>query len=264
MFGAFGDIFTSEEANEEVCKFLRKKIAQIVHDPDKAAVLTPRDGYTRRPLCDNGYYDKFNQSNVFAINLQKTPIISIEETGVLTADGKLHELDILVLATGFHAVDGSFKAIRNGIRGRHGIYLSDHWKNQPKTYLSLFVSGFPNLFLLGGPMGPFSNALPGVMVEASFLNELLYEMETGRKERVVEALPEAENKWVEMCNELASQFLVWKTPSWITGTNVPGVEPSARFYFAGIKGFIQELEQVKANSYRGLAFDRDMQISAHV
>lgn len=227
-------------------------------------MLTPRDGYTRRPLCDNGYYEKFNRANVFAIDLQKTPITNIEENGVLTSDGQLHELDILVLATGFHAVDGSFKAIRNGIRGRRGVRLSDHWKHQPRTYLSLFVSGFPNLFLLGGPMGPFSNALPGVMVEAGFLNDLLYEMETGRKGRVVEALPEAEAKWMETCNELASQFLVWKTPSWITGTNVPGVEPSARFYFAGIKGFIQELNQVKENGYSGLAFDPEVQISARV
>lgn len=244
-----------------MCKFLNKKIAQIVQDPDKAAVLTPRDGYTRRPLCDNGYYEKFNQENVFAVDIKKAPITSVVENGVLTADGKLHELDILVLATGFHAVDGSFKAIRGGIKGRNGMNLSDHWQHQPKTYLSLFVSGFPNLFVLGGPMGPFSNALPGVMVEAGFLNDLLYEMETGRKEKVVEALPEAEAKWVEMCNELAAHFLVWKTPSWITGTNIPGAKPSARFYFAGIKGFIQELEEVKGNGYMGLVFDRDIQVA---
>lgn len=244
-----------------MCKFLRKKIAQTVQDPDKAAVLTPREGYTRRPLCDTGYYSRFNQENVHAIDLQKTPITFIEENGVLTADGKLHELDILVLATGFHAVDGSFKAIRGGIRGRNGVYLSDRWEHQPKSYLSLFVSGFPNLFILGGPMGPFSNALPGVMVEAKFLNELLQDMEDGRKHSTVEALPEAEARWVEMCNEMAAHFLVWKTPSWITGTNVPGVEPSARFYFGGIKGFIQELEQVKAGGYSGLEFDRGLETS---
>lgn len=258
LFGAFGDIFTSEEANEEVCRFLRRKIGQIVQDPAKAAVLTPREGYTRRPLCDNGYYAKFNQRNVHAIDLQRTPITSVEENGVLTADGKLHELDVLILATGFHAVDGSFKAVRGGIRGRDGVFLSDHWRYQPQTYLSLFVSGFPNLFILGGPMGPFSNALPGVMVEANFLNELLRVMENGQRGSIVEALPDAEAKWVKLCNELASNSLIWRTPSWITGTNIPGVEPSARFYFGGIKGFIQELEHVKSNNYCGLEFKREL------
>lgn len=253
MFGGFGDIFLNEEANEEVCKFLRSKISQIVHDPVKAAVLTPREPYTRRPLCDNGYWSKFNYENVHAIDLQKTPLLSVEENGILTADGTLHELDVLILATGFHAVDGSLKAIRGGIKGRNGVTLNDHWDCQPKTFMSLFISSFPNLFLIGGPQGPFSSAPPGVAVEVDFLTDLLRIMES-RKVETVEPSPEAESRWVETCDLLASKFLVWKTRSWMTGTNIPDAKPSALFYYEGLHGYIKEIQKLKAGNYKELIF----------
>ncbi|GAB1209721.1 hypothetical protein APSETT445_008502 [Aspergillus pseudonomiae] len=52
MFGGFSDIATDDAVNEEVCQFLRKKIASIVKDPQKRDVLTPKELYGRRPLCD--------------------------------------------------------------------------------------------------------------------------------------------------------------------------------------------------------------------
>jgi cyclohexanone monooxygenase len=253
LFGAFGDVFLDEEANEEVCKFIRSKISQIIKDPQKAAVLTPQDSYTRRPLCDSGYWSKFNKDNVHAIDIKKHPITSLEQNGVRTADGTLYELDLLVLATGFHAVDGSFKAIRGGIRGRHGLNLSDHWGTKPKTYMSLFVSGFPNLFIIGGPQGPFSSAPPGLTIEIDFLEDLLRVMES-RGTKTVEASTEAESEWVQTCDALFQKFLVQKTKSWMTGTNIPGVSPSARFYYGGLKGFVEETKKMKDKDYRGLVF----------
>ncbi|KAI7773451.1 cyclohexanone monooxygenase [Diaporthe eres] len=253
LFGAFGDIFLDEEANEEVCKFIRSKISQVIKDPQKAAVLTPQDSYTRRPLCDSGYWSKFNKDNVHAIDIKEHPITSLEQNGVRTADGTLHELDLLVLATGFRAVDGSFKAIHGGIRGRHGLNLSDHWGTQPKTYMSLFVSGFPNLFIIGGPQGPFSSAPPGLTIEIDFLEDLLRVMES-RGTKTVEASTEAESEWVQTCDVLFKKFLVQKTKSWMTGTNIPGVRPSARFYYGGLNGFVEETKKMKDKDYRGLVF----------
>ena len=56
VFGGFGDVTTDSKANEEVCKFIRNKIRQIVKDL-KASKLMPRKYFAPRPLCDSGYYE---------------------------------------------------------------------------------------------------------------------------------------------------------------------------------------------------------------
>ena len=122
MFETFCDIATNEAANEEAAKFIRGKIAEIVKDPETARKLTPTDLYARRPLCDSGYYQAFNRSNVTLVNVKETPITTVTENGVLTADGTLHELDVLLCATGFDAVDGNY--VRVDIRGRDGLSLT--------------------------------------------------------------------------------------------------------------------------------------------
>lgn len=87
MFGGFCDMTYDTEANEGACDFIRKKIAQIVTDPEKARKLQPDDLYARRPLCDNGYYQQFNRPNVDIVDVKKTPIVTITPKGVKTSDG---------------------------------------------------------------------------------------------------------------------------------------------------------------------------------
>ena len=118
MFETFCDIATDEAANEEAAKFIRRKIAEIVKDPETARKLTPTDLYARRPLCDSGYYETFNRPNVTLVNVKENPIIRVTQEGIVTEDGTLHELDVLVFATGFDAVDGNY--VRVDIRGRDG------------------------------------------------------------------------------------------------------------------------------------------------
>ena len=97
MFETFCDIATDEAANEEAASFIRRKIAEIVKDPETRRKLTPTDLYARRPLCDSGYYETFNRPNVSMVNLKETPITHLTEKGIVTADGTLHELDVLDL-----------------------------------------------------------------------------------------------------------------------------------------------------------------------
>ncbi len=78
----------------------------------------------------------------------------VEGPGVRTRDGRLHELDVLVLATGFR-VDRFVRPMR--VVGRDGIELEDVWKEGPFAYLSLSVPDFPNFFMLNGPNSPVGN-----------------------------------------------------------------------------------------------------------
>ncbi len=160
MFETFCDIATDAAANEEAAKFIRRQISAIVSDPETARKLTPTDLYARRPLCDSGYYETFNRSNVSLVRTDENPISHLTGKGIVTADGALHEIDVLVCATGFDAVDGSY--VRVNIQGRDGESLKEHWRDGPTSYLGMATSGFPNLFMIFGPNGPFANMPPSI------------------------------------------------------------------------------------------------------
>jgi len=82
------------------------------------------------------------------VELVTEPIVAIEPTGVRTADGVLHEVDVLIHATGFHASD--FLA-PIAVRGRAGADLHEGWGGDARAHLGVHVPGFPNLFCLFGP-----------------------------------------------------------------------------------------------------------------
>ncbi|KAF5518859.1 Cyclohexanone 1,2-monooxygenase [Colletotrichum aenigma] len=149
MFGGFGDITTNFEANEEACRFVRKKIAEIVKDPVKARKLTPTNRYARRPLCDSGYYEQFNRENVDVVDLRETEIVALTPKGIRTSDDIEHEVDLIVFATGFDAIDGSYTRLL--IRGRSGRTMKDHWVGGAHSYMSVCCSHFPNMFMINGP-----------------------------------------------------------------------------------------------------------------
>ncbi|KAL6240206.1 hypothetical protein RBB50_012893 [Rhinocladiella similis] len=160
MFGGFCDIPTNKETNEAACQFIRKKIHQVFKDPEKARKLTPHDYYARRPLCDGRYYEQFNRENVSIVDLKETPITAITREGIKTSGGTVHELDVMIFATGIDAVDVNYNRIRIRIRirGHERKTLKELWDPAgPTSYMGVFVPEFPNLFMITGPQGTFSN-----------------------------------------------------------------------------------------------------------
>jgi cation diffusion facilitator CzcD-associated flavoprotein CzcO len=117
-----------------------------VRDPSLRRKLTPKD----QPMCKRlvfagHYYRAVQQPNVEVVT---EGIDHIEPKGVVTTDGVLHELDILVLATGFdaRAYERPLKII-----GEDGVSLDEVWADGPHAYRSVAVPGFPNLFMLMAP-----------------------------------------------------------------------------------------------------------------
>jgi cation diffusion facilitator CzcD-associated flavoprotein CzcO len=251
MFQTFNDIATNEEANVAAQDFVREKIAEIVKDPETARKLMPRDLYAKRPLCDSGYYATFNRANVALVDVKANPIEEITAKGIRTVDGVEHELDVLIFATGFDAVDGNYKRI--DIRGRAGMSIKDHWADGPSSYLSVATANFPNMFMILGPNGPFTNLPPTIETEVEWVSDLIGFMEDNELESV-EPDPESEHKWGVTCQEIADQTLFAKTDSWIFGANIPGKSNSVYFYMAGLGAFNEELTSVKNDDYRGFKF----------
>lgn len=282
MFWTFNDITTDEAANEEACKFIRKKIRETVRDPEKARKLQPDDFYARRPLCDAGYYEQFNRENVDVVSLKETPIKEITETGVTLSDGTKYDFDVLIFATGFDAVDGNYTRVV--IHGRNGVNLRDHWAatGGPTTYLGSFVPGFPNLFMLTGPNSPFTNLPPTIETQVEFISDAISRAESSTSSNreqhvegrnyaavngdsdipsskepppttgpVIEALAESEQKWTQLCKDLCENSLFKRTSSWIFGANIPGKTQTVMFYFGGLAAYRKVLRDVVEGGYTG-------------
>jgi cyclohexanone monooxygenase len=250
MFGTFCDIATDPAANEAAASFIRSKIAEIVEDPEKARILTPTDLYARRPLCANHYYETFNRDNVSVADIKAHPIVEITPEGLRTADGRTHELDVLVLATGFDAVDGNYLAM--DLRGRGGRSINEAWAEGPASYLGTSTAGFPNMFMILGPNGPFTNLPPSIETQVDWIGTLV----AAAQERgtAVEASTEAEQAWTETCRTIADMTLFPKVDSWIFGANIPGKTQTVMFYMGGLANYRAQLAEVEDDGFRGFEF----------
>ncbi len=123
-----------------------------VHDPVLKQKLMPTyRAACKRLIYSPDYYEKIQHPNA---ELVAEKIEHVEAGGVRTIDGRLHELDLLVLATGFKA--DHFMRPMNVV-GRGGIALNDAWARRPSAYLAVSIPQFPNLFMVNGPTGPVGN-----------------------------------------------------------------------------------------------------------
>lgn len=99
----------------------------------------------KRVLFANDYLPTLNRPNVDVVT---TSITGIEQTGIRTSDGVLHEVDAIIYGTGFTAND--FLAPMD-IRGQGGRLLREEWSAGAHAYLGMSTPNFPNLFLMYGP-----------------------------------------------------------------------------------------------------------------
>jgi cation diffusion facilitator CzcD-associated flavoprotein CzcO len=134
---------------EETC---RANLENNVHDPALRERLRPSyRAACKRLIFSPDFYQAIQKPNA---ELVTSGIERVEPRGVRTRDGRLHELDVLVLATGFRA-DRFLRPI--DVIGRDGVRLEQVWAKRPSAYLSISIPGFPNLFMLNGPNGPVGN-----------------------------------------------------------------------------------------------------------
>ena len=127
----------------------RRAVAHMkksIKDPELQRKLTPdyRIG-CKRILPSNQWYPALAKPNV---NVVTEGIAEIKPEGIVTADGTLHECDVIVHATGFHVTDIPFA---RRVFGRDGRSLHDVWSGSPQAYKGTAVPGYPNLFFLLGP-----------------------------------------------------------------------------------------------------------------
>jgi len=131
---------------------VRANLDNSVADPALREKLRPKyRAACKRLIYSPDFYQAIQRPGVGVVT---EGIARVEATGVRTADGELHELDVLVLATGFHA--DQFMRPMN-VTGRNGVDLNTVWSRRPSAYMAVSIADFPNLFMLNGPNGPVGN-----------------------------------------------------------------------------------------------------------
>ncbi|AQT80474.1 monooxygenase [Mycolicibacterium litorale] len=127
--------------------YLRKQ----VDDPVVRAKLTPRYAVgCKRPGFHNTYLSTFNRDNVALVT---DPIEKVTGSGVVTTDGRSHDVDVLILATGFKVMDTD-SVPTYPVSGVGGQSLARFWdENRLQAYEGVSVPGFPNMFTVFGPYG---------------------------------------------------------------------------------------------------------------
>jgi cation diffusion facilitator CzcD-associated flavoprotein CzcO len=130
----------------------RLNLRLAVRDRDLRRRLRPDyEVMCKRLVMSFGFYPALQRPGV---ELVTEPIERVEPRGIVTADGRLHELDVIVLATGFdaHAYMRPMEIVGEG-----GITLDEAWAGGPRAYRTVALPGFPNLFTLMGPHSPIGN-----------------------------------------------------------------------------------------------------------
>ncbi|THV06410.1 cyclohexanone monooxygenase [Dendrothele bispora CBS 962.96] len=259
----YADIFTNQVANDQVYAFWRDKTRDRLKDErmkEKLAPMVPPHPFgTKRPSLEQRYFEVFNQPNVTLVDLNETPIEQITEKGVRCKDGTEHELDILVLATGFDAVTGGMTAI--DVKGSDGESIGYKWKDGVATYLGMTVTTYPNMFFLYGPQGPtgLSNGPSSVEMQSEWILDCIkYMLDNGYKR--VEADTTAEAKWRDWVMELTEQTLFPLAKSWYMGANIPGKKIQPVNFAGGVPTYYQHITEIAQKRYEGLIFEKEFRV----
>src|SRR4051812_33690885 len=252
----FNDIGLDRRANDTASEFIRNKIREMVKDPEVAEKLVPVDHpfTSKRALIDTNYFDTYNRDNVTLVDIRHSPIQEITPKGIRTEDGD-YELDVIVFATGFDAMTGSFNRI--DIQGRGGQKLKDKWADGPQTYLGVASAGFPNLFMITGPGSPsvLSNMPVSIEQHVKWISAAIEHMRE-RDLAVMEADEIAEKEWVAHVNELAEQTMFMLADSWYLGANIPGKPRVFMPYPGGVGAYRLKCDEVTQEDYHGFTLSR--------
>jgi len=225
MFGIFANAVVDSESPEikmieDACL---ANLENSVRDPELKERLRPTyRAACKRLIISPDFYEAIQQPNA---ELVTEPIERVEPAGVRTRDGELHELDVLVLATGFKA-DAFMRPMH--VTGRNGQTLDQAWAKRPNAYLSISIPDFPNFFMLNGPNGPVGNfsLIEVAEIQFAYVLQLVERLQRGACREI--SASRAAMEEFEAARTEAARKTVWVTGcrSWyLDDRGIPAVWP---------------------------------------
>jgi cation diffusion facilitator CzcD-associated flavoprotein CzcO len=224
-FGMFANAVVDADSPQAhmIAEMCLANLENNVRDPELRERLRPEyRAACKRLVVSPDFYEAIQHPNA---ELVTDKIVRVEPEGVRTADGTLHELDVLVLATGFRA-DAFMRPTQ--LIGRNGVTLDDVWAQRPTAYMSISIPGFPNFFMLNGPNGPVGNfsLIEVAELQFAYIMQLVDKLRAGECTAV--CATQAATDEHEAARVEASKKTIWVTGcrSWyLDDRGVPAVWP---------------------------------------
>ncbi|KAF4454818.1 flavin-binding monooxygenase-like family [Fusarium albosuccineum] len=249
-----------EELDLERQSKIRDRVDIVVKDPKVAAKLKPwYAGYCKRPCFHDEYLNAFNNPSVHLVDTDGRGIDEINENG-LVVDGQQHDIDVLILSTGYKSPFLYSPPGRVGVKvlGRNGIDLDDKWSHAVTTLHGIMSHDFPNMFWPGFIQGGGNPNYTFIADQGA--KQVAHLVAAGKKETsflassnphyaynfIIEPTADAEEEWAQ---KIASQAYMFGastgcTPSYINAEgefeNIKDPEKLARMARSSIWGRGQE------------------------
>lgn len=196
----------NHQMRENILAYMREQLGG-----DEALMRKCTPGYPpygKRLLRDNHWFATLKRPNV---ELETDAIARVTADGILTRAGKLHEVDAIVMATGFHA---SKLLWPMEIIGRGGRSIRERWgDDDPRAYKGMSVPGFPNLFVLAGPNTILSHGGSAIFhseCQVTYILQAIREM-VERNLRTLEVRRDVHDRYNQQIDE-RHRNMVWAHP----------------------------------------------------
>lgn len=206
LLSSFREFLIDKEVNAIFYDYWKDKVHERIKDPTKREIVAPskQEHYfgTKRPSLEQDYYETLDRPNVNIINLKKTPIEKITETGIQTDE--LREYDIIILCTGYDSMTGSLTDLY--IKDTDGNLLQKKWQQGVETYLGLMIHKMPNMFMVYSPQAPtaLSNGPPIIESQIDWIVKTMDKMKAEDIE-LLDAQDEPAKKWRQDIQDMNSK-----------------------------------------------------------
>jgi cation diffusion facilitator CzcD-associated flavoprotein CzcO len=213
----------------EIQAIVERNLEDSVSDRELREKLRPDYRAACKRMVFSAHY--YNAVQEPSVEVERGAIARIEAGGVRMTDGSFHELDVLVLATGFR-VDQFVRPIV--VEGQDGRKLDELWAQHPRAYYAVTVPGFPNFYLLNGPTGPVGNFTLIDIAEAQwdYVDQLTDLLRTGKCDAVAPSMAALEDYEARRTEAAKRTVFASGCRSWyLDAAGVPQVWPWSYDYF---------------------------------
>ncbi len=256
----------AEELDYGIMEEHRRRVEELVADPETAEILKPYYRYLcKRPCFHDEYLQAFNHPNVTLVDCP-AGIERVTDRG-LVVDGKEYDVDCIVYGTGFEPeLTPLSRRAGHEIVGRGGLTLAEKFADGSATLFGMMIRDFPNLFVMPAPAQQAVvtvNYTQLAVLGGEFVGATVARLEEAGV-RSFEVAAEAEEAWTEkiVANFVdASQVMSACTPSRINNEGRPqDMNPRNGNYGRGLGDYFgyRELlhDWLERGDFEGLDLDR--------
>ena len=187
-----------ERSDFEAMEAIRRRVDEIVEDPETAEHLKPYWGKHCKRVCfHDDYLPAFNLPNVHLVDTDGRGVDRLTENGPVV-DGVEYPVDLLIYASGFEVTTDLHQRLGFDPRGRDGVTLSERWAKGAHTLHGVLASGFPNLLLISLVQGGFGTNFSHLLSESA--KHVAHIVETCVEQGIIAIEPEeaAEEEWLSV------------------------------------------------------------------